>query len=66
MKSLNVNYKIESSSIDLALEGETFVGEPITLVNEDVNLIDDSSFRVDKQIKNLKKKYYECENNGVN
>ena len=44
MKSLNVNYKIESSSIDLALEGETFVGEPITLVNEDVNLIDDLSW----------------------
>ena len=41
MKSVNVNYEIGSETIDLTLEGETFVGEPRVLVNEDVNLIDD-------------------------
>lgn len=40
MGSENVHYEIEGNSIDLALEGETFVGEPTVLLNQDVNLID--------------------------
>lgn len=44
MKSMNVNYKIEEDSIELTLEGDTFVGAPIVLVNQDVNLIDDCSW----------------------
>lgn len=41
MKSVNVHYEIGTETIDLTLEGETFVGEPRVLVKEDVNLIDD-------------------------
>lgn len=44
MKSVPVNYKIENNEIDLLLEGETFIGAPITLLNNDVNLIDDLSW----------------------
>ncbi len=40
MKSVNVHYEIEADSVDLSLEGETFVGEPKVLVDQDVNLID--------------------------
>ena len=47
------------------ISDENKIYEKISLKNVSY-LIDDTSFRVDKQIKNLKKKYYECENNGVN
>ena len=44
---------------------ENKIYEKITLKNVSY-LIDNTSFRVDKKIKNLKKKYYECKNIGGN
>ena len=45
MKSINVNYEIGNSAINLELEGETFIGEKRVLLNEDVNLIDGLEWR---------------------
>tara|TARA_B110000211_G_C13998927_1_gene517524 strand:- start:228 stop:1055 length:828 start_codon:yes stop_codon:yes gene_type:complete len=40
MKSVSVNYKIENKSVELSLEGDTYVGKDEVLVNQDINLID--------------------------
>ena len=67
MKSALVHYKIEEDEIDLVLEGDTFKGEHITLVNQDTNLIDelnwtDAGYTVEKF---LNKKLYEKVQIGI-
>ena len=67
MKSERVHYKIENDEIDLLLEGDTFTGEHITLVNQDTNLIDElnwteSGYTVEKF---LSKKLYEKVQIGI-